>query len=82
LITKRFVQSALFLGSIGDMNLKVFKRFRNRRISATFRFFLFLNKNNKLRNACAINRLSQGLLKFSIKKESYFKNKLDKSSEN
>lgn len=81
LTTKRFVPNVLFLDSIKDMNLKVFNKFKNKKMNATFQYFQFLNKNNKLKSVCVINKPNQGLLKFLIKKEIYLKNKLDKSIE-
>ena len=81
LITKKFVQSAQFLDSIGVMSLKVFRRFKSKKINVTFQSFLFLRKSNKLSNECVTNKPNQGLLKFWIKKETYFKNKFDRSSE-
>ena len=71
----------LFLDSIKDMNLKVFNKFKKKKMNATFQYFQFLNKNNKLKSVCVINKPNQDLLKFSIKKEIYLKNKSDKSIE-
>lgn len=51
-------------------------------MNATFQYFQFLNKNNKLKSVCVMNKPNQGLLKFLIEKEIYLKNKLDKSIEN
>ncbi len=56
---RRFARNALFSGSIKDMNSKPSRRFKHKKINATWQFFKFLNKNNKPKNESATKKQNQ-----------------------
>ena len=80
--TKKYAQNAPYLASIEDMNLKVFNRFKTKRINAIFKYFKFSSKKNKSNKECATKKPNVAWYKFWIGSGTSCKKKCGNNSEN